>query len=192
MQSAQLQMSSTSAQLGYEITRINQSIEQPAAELSIEQPEAVMTIHHRPSRLTIDQTKAREDINLFSVIRLNEKFAQEGHQTWLRSLAATAEEGKQIMQIENGGDTLAMIASQNASRPLYNSRLAFLPEHGSVRIHYDPGSVEVDIQPQQVNIQVETYKPNINYHPGSISYYMKQYQSLSFFVTNQHPFEMNI
>ena len=80
MPSVQLQMSSTSAQLGYEITRINQSIEQPAAELSIEQPEAVMTIHHRPSRLTIDQTKAREDINLFSVIRLNEKFAQEGHQ----------------------------------------------------------------------------------------------------------------
>lgn len=151
-----------------------------------------MTIYHQHSRLTIDQPKAREDVNLFSAIRLNEKFAQEGHQAWLKSLANTAEEGKQLLQIENGGETLAMIAKQNTTRPFYNSRLAFIPSHGSVRINYDPGSVEVDIQPRKVNIQVQTHQPNINYIPGSISYYMKEYQSLKFFIANQNPFEINI
>ncbi len=34
---AQLQMNSTSAQLGYQIKRINQSIEQQIADVSIEQ-----------------------------------------------------------------------------------------------------------------------------------------------------------
>ena len=188
----QLQMNSTKAQLGYDITPIKQMIEQPQAEMSIEQPKAVMNIYHQQPRLTIDQTKAREDVNLFSAIRLNEKFAQEGYQAWLQSLANAAEEGKQLLQIESGGNPIAMIAKQNTTRPIYQSTLAFIPSHGSVQIHYEPGSVEVDIQPQKVNIQVQTHKPAIDYIPGSISYYMKQYQSLNFFVANQNPFEMTI
>ncbi|WP_262366007.1 DUF6470 family protein [Bacillus sp. E214] len=48
------------------------------------------------------------------------------------------------------------------------------------------------MQPQKVNIQVRTHQPTINYIPGSISYYMKQYQSLEFFIANQNPFEMKL
>lgn len=154
------------------------SIEQPQGELQIEQPQATLNIKKKPGKLTIDQTRAREDVDLKSIRRRNEEFAQVGKQTLLNGISRRIQEGEQLMKIENGFSAISSIAKQNIEGKIKQFGLGFIPKTGSVNVSYDPGEVKVEFSPNKPKIDYKVIKPTVDFHPDEIVIEMNQYPSL--------------
>lgn len=99
MQMPQIQLQSSSMKIGLNIDQPVQEIEQKAAGQSIEQPRAILEIQITPGKLTIDQTKAREDMDLKSLSKRVEEFAQQGYQDWLAGMARRSQQGTELRHI---------------------------------------------------------------------------------------------
>lgn len=69
-----LQVNSTKAQIGLNIQKPVQEIEQPSANLDLQQPKAIQTMRTTKPQLSIDTEQARADIDLKSVRRRIEDF----------------------------------------------------------------------------------------------------------------------
>ena len=114
MELPQIRMQSQMAKISLSTQASRQEIRQPKADLSIQQPHAEISMRTTPSKLTIDQTGAWEDMNLRSVFRLTEKFAQDGKQAVAEGTGRRASQGTELMKIENKGNPLVSQAFQNA------------------------------------------------------------------------------
>ncbi|MET3697652.1 hypothetical protein SAMN05877753_106250 [Bacillus oleivorans] len=161
-----------------------QEIEQPQADVQIRQPQAELNIETRKGKLTIDQTQAWEDMKLYSPLRSIEIFAQEGKQAWLEGIARRAQEGNQLMKIENGGNAIANIAYQKVKPETLNYNIGWIPSHFSVKINYEPGDVEIQAQPREPVINITPQKPIISYKPGSVTYQLEQYPDVKIDFVN--------
>jgi hypothetical protein len=180
----QIRLESTSAVIQITPTPGIQSIEQPGPELDIQQPQAELHIDRSPAILTIDQSQARADVDLKSIFVRTREIAQTSHQIWLDGLARTAEEGKELMKIENHGNPIASIAKRNSEPPIYDVNIGFIPSAGSVKINYVPAKLDIqwDIKKPINNTRVR--KPIINYTPGNVEIQLKQYQDLKIDFAN--------
>lgn len=179
MQIPQIRLQSTRAQISIETKQAVNQIQQPMADLSIEQPQADLSIHTTPARLTIDQTQARADVDLKSIFLRTKDVVQFAKQDWLAGLARRAEQGDQLMRIENGGNPLASQAKQNRQKPMKEFGLGFIPSTGSVKLHYEPAKVNIDVQPNKPNIQVKVNKPIYDYEPGEVDIQLQTRNQLS-------------
>jgi hypothetical protein len=175
----QIRLQSTFAKIDIHTQNAQLTIEQPPAELTIEQPKAEMEVVKIPSRLTIDQTKARADVDLKSAPQRIAEAAQEGQQAVLEGIARRAQEGDQLMQIENGGNPIAEQAKQHHFVPEHEFGIGWIPSAGSVQINYDPGSTDINWKINKPIINSQAHKPIINYYPGKVDISMQQYQSLN-------------
>jgi len=175
----QIRMQSQMAQIEISQTAAKQTMKQPAAEMSIQQPEASLSIQTTPSRLQIDQTQAWEDMNIMHIMRRNEKFAEEGLQAVQEGMAKKAEQGRELMMIENEGTPIIDQAITNSKDPEKQLGITFIPSPFSVKIHFEPSDVEIDAQVNKPVIEVERNYPQIHYEPGSVDIRMKQFQELN-------------
>jgi hypothetical protein len=180
----QIRLQSTSAALSIRTTPGQMDIEQPPGELDIQQPQAKMEIERTPSKLTIDQTEARADVDLKSVRRRIEEYSQQGYEDWLAGLARVAQDGDELMMIENGGDAIATQAKRNSEDPMYEFNIGWIPSAGNAKISYDPGSVKVNIEPQKVVNHSRPQKPNIQYAPAQVDVSLKRYADLQIDFAN--------
>jgi hypothetical protein len=180
MQIPQIQMQSTRAILGITQSDAQMEIQQPKAQMDFQQPKAAMEINQTQGKLTIDQTQAWADMNLKSILRRNEEFAAEGNQAWVQYLAKTAQEGSELMKIENGGGAIAAQAKRNGQLPKHEFGLGFVPSPFSVKINYQPGDVQINIQPRKAITNITAQKPIIQYQQGSVDFHLKQKNSLQF------------
>jgi len=174
----QIQIRTTKAILGLHIEKPVQHIEQPKADLHIEQPPATITIDSQPARLTIDQSKAWNDMGLMGPLASTRKFAQEGRQALLEGIARRAQEGDQLMKIENGGNPIAVLATEKGLRPYKELGIKFIPSVNSVDIDYQPGYFDMKVDRNKPIIDVKVNKPIHEYKPGDVSGYMIQYPSI--------------
>ncbi|MBM6619043.1 DUF6470 family protein [Bacillus suaedaesalsae] len=184
MQVPQIRIESSYARLGMKTNDAQVAIEQPQDYLSIEQPLAEMNLSITPSKLTIDQSKAREDMDLKSILKRTEEAAQLGKTAVLEGIARRASEGNQLMKIENGGNAIAMIAKENSKGREFKFNIGWIPSPGSVKVEYTPSKVDVKIDPQKPIINVEPNKPILSYSPGKVEYMMEQYPSLKIDFVN--------
>ncbi|MFC7373029.1 DUF6470 family protein [Fictibacillus iocasae] len=175
----QLRIQTTNAQLDLNIQKPTQEIEQRPADLSIQQPKAELQIETIPGKLSIDQTKAREDMDLKSIARRIEEFAQNGYSDWLSGIARMAQQGDALMMIEHGGHPIADQAKENSESPMYDFNIGFVPSAGSVKIDYQPAKVNIDIKDNKPVIEVCVNKPKHNYTPGVVHGEMKQWPSIN-------------
>ena len=76
----QLQIQTTRGILGLQITKPVQEIEQPKAHITQEQPAAILEMSTTSPQLSIDTTEARAELDLKSVFKRTEEFAQLGKQ----------------------------------------------------------------------------------------------------------------
>ncbi|MBT2687165.1 hypothetical protein J7I93_03100 [Bacillus sp. ISL-47] len=180
----QIRLESNFIRLGLNIERPMQEISQPPAVLSIQQPKAILEIETAPGKLTIDQTKAREDVDLKSIGRRIEEFAQNGYQDWLKGLERRAAQGTELMRIENGGNPIAYQAKENSEGLPKQFNIGWIPSHNSVKVNYEPAKVNVKAQPQKPKIDVEIRKPIHNYTPGKVTAEILEKNSLSFDFIN--------
>lgn len=174
----QIQIRTTKAILGLHIEKPIQHIEQPKADLYIEQPPATLTIDSRPARLTIDQSKAWSDMGLIGPLASAREFSQEGRQALLEGIARRAQEGDQLMKIENGGNAIAAIATEKGLHPYKKLGIKFIPSVNSVDIGYQPGYLNIEIDTNKPIIDAKINKPIHEYTPGDVSGYMIQYPSI--------------
>jgi Family of unknown function (DUF6470) len=184
MQLPQIRVQSTPAILGIEKSNARLHIQQRHAQMELQQPKAIMEMKRIPPKLNIDQTQAWADMNLKSILRRNEEAAAEGSQAWMQYLAKTAQEGSELMKIENGGGAIAAQAKRNGQLPKHEFGLGFIPSPFSVKINYQPGDTQINIQPQKVNSNITPQRPIVQYQQGNVSYHLKQQNSLQIdFVT---------
>ncbi|WP_100332368.1 DUF6470 family protein [Bacillus xiapuensis] len=184
MELAQIRMTSQRAQIALDIEKPVQSLQQPPAELDLQQPPAELSIETTPSKLTIDQTKAREDMDLKSVRKRIEEFAQRGYQDWIEGLARVSADGDELMRIENGGNPIPEQARRNSEGPPLEFNIGFIPSAGSVKIHYQPASVNIDVQTRGIINNTRANKPIHDYQPGKVHVSMKQYPSVDIDFVN--------
>ncbi|CAG9621435.1 DUF6470 family protein [Sutcliffiella rhizosphaerae] len=175
----QIRLRSTFAQTELQIEKPIQEIQQPNAEMTMEQPKAELTMERIPSRLTIDQTQAREDMDLKSVGRRIEEAAQLGYQNWLAGLARVAQDGNEMMRIENGGGAIVRQAKRNSEGPPKEFNIGWIPSHFSVKIDYEPGSVDIQWQVRRPVVDVEVKKPIHQYIPGFTQVNLANYNSIN-------------
>ncbi|QOR66253.1 hypothetical protein IM538_21220 [Cytobacillus suaedae] len=179
MQMPQIRLESTFARVAMTTTKPIQEIQQPSADLSIEQPKADLQIETTPGKLTIDQSQARADVDLKSIARRKEEFAQQGYQDWLSGMARVSQDGDQLMRIEDGGNPLIDQAKVNSENPMYDFNIGWIPSHGSVKINYTPANVKIDVKRNKPNIQVQVNKAITSYQQGKVNFELSQRNTLN-------------
>ncbi|WP_164668083.1 DUF6470 family protein [Virgibacillus doumboii] len=178
MQLPQIRMESQMAKIQIQQQSGKQQIQQPEAKLSIRQPEADLTINTTPSKLDINQTQAWEDMNLMHVFKLIDKFANEGRQGAMEGIARRAQEGQQLMKIENKGNPIVSQAVSNAFDQKKQLGIKFIPSTFAVKTNYQPSEVQIEVKVNEPVIDAKPQKPIISYTPGGVTTSIKQYQDL--------------
>jgi hypothetical protein len=184
MQLPQIRLESQFAQIDMRKTSGQQEIRQPKAEISIQQPKANLSIQTTKSKLTIDQTKAWEDMNLMSTARQIEVAAQEGKSGLFEGIQRRAQEGTDLMKIENSGNPIVQQAIVNGHDQMKSISLKYIPSQFSVKFHYQPSEVYIDAQANKPIIDVQVNKPEHNYERGQLEIFMEKYQQLDINYTN--------
>lgn len=189
MQVPQIRMESQMARIQMEQRHGQIEIQQRKADMSIEQPKADLSIQTTKGKLTIDQTQAWEDMNLMSTLRHIEKFAEEGRQGIAEGTARRAEQGTELMRIENESNPIYTQAITNGG---YKERLIgfkYVPSVFAVKIDYEPGTTEIDVQVNKPVIDVTVRKPELTFHRGGVDISMAQYNELHIDYVNLYPEE---
>jgi len=174
----QIRIESQMAKIGIEQTKPIQEIEQPPADLSIRQPKAELTIEQKLAKLTIDQTKAWEDMDIKSIVRRNEEFAELGREAALEATGRISREGDELMRIENHDNPIVRHAIENSEKPQFEFNVGWIPSAFSVKIDYIPAELNIRVQPKKPIIEATPNKPIHRYTPGKVHIYMLQYPSL--------------
>jgi hypothetical protein len=174
----QIRINSLQGQLGLEITKSIQKIDQEPANVQMEQPKAELQINRTPGKLTIDQTKAWEDMDLKHIFRRIEECAQNGYQDLMSGIARVTQQGDELMKIENGGSPIIEQAVQNSLPTQFDFNIGWVPSHFSVKIDYQQGKLDIKWKANRPNIEVDINKPIHDYTPGKVSGYMKQWPTL--------------
>ncbi|MCP1092725.1 DUF6470 family protein [Bacillaceae bacterium OS4b] len=167
MQIPQIRLQTNPMKIGLNIEQPVQQIEQKAAVQSIQQPQAILEIQTTPGKLTIDQSQAREDMDLKSLSRRVDEFAQQGYQDWLAGMARRAQQGTELRHIEKGGNALAEQARQNKG-PEKQFNLGWIPSPFSVKLDYQPAEVKIEATAQKPIIDAQINKVNHTYTQGSV------------------------
>ncbi|AXI10017.1 hypothetical protein CUC15_14250 [Oceanobacillus zhaokaii] len=184
MQLPQIRMQSQLAQIQIHTTSAKQQIKQPKADLIIHQPQAQLSIKTTPGKLDIDQSKAWEDMDLMSILKRNDRHAQEGMRAVAQGTARKASEGTELMKIENGGTPLISQAVRNGHDQMKSLGIKFIPSAFAVKFNYQPAKVHIDAETNQPTIQAIPNRPIINYQPGSVETSLKQREDLQISFTN--------
>lgn len=180
----QIRMESQFAKIGIEQVKPVQELEQPPADLSIQQPKADLEIEQIPAKLTIDQSQAWEDMDLKSVLTRSREYAEQGYQDWFEGVGRVAQQGDELMRIENGGDPIVEQAIVNSENPPYEFNVGWIPSPFSVKIHFEPGGVNIRAKANKPMIEATPNKPIHNYIPGKVNVYVAQYNHLSIQFVN--------
>jgi hypothetical protein len=184
MQLPQIRLQSTFAKIAIETTPPMQEIEQQPAELDLQQPPTEIKIETTPAKLTIDQTKAWEDMNLKSIFRLIEEFAQKGYEDWLEGIARVSRQGDELMRIEDGGNPIPEQAKENSEDPIYDFNIGWIPSLFSVKTNFEPAKVHIDVKVNKPISNAKIHKPIINYTPGKVTIKLAQRNSLKIDFVN--------
>ncbi len=178
MQIPQIRLESTQAKIQMTTTPSVQEIQQQKADLLIEQPKATLNIETTPGKLDINQTQAWEDMDLKHISRRIEEAADRGYQDWLEGIARRAQDGDQLMRIENGGNPIADQAQYNSESPIYEFNIGWIPSHGSVKLNYTPAKVNINVNVNKPIIHSNVNKPTMNYTPAKVNIELAQRNSL--------------
>ncbi|MCC3356942.1 DUF6470 family protein [Bacillus sp. REN16] len=184
MELAQIRLQSQNAKIGIRTTQPVQEIQQPKANLSIEQPKAELSIQTKPGKLTIDKTEAWADMDLKHISRRNSEAADQGYQDSLEGIARRAQEGNELMRIENSGSPIAQIAKRNSEGPELQFNVGWIPSHFSVKTSYDPAKVDIQVKVNKPIINSSINKPIHEYAPGKVDVNLEQRQSLKIDFAN--------
>lgn len=106
------------------------------------------------------------------------KAAEQGYQDWLAGLARVAQDGDELMMIENGGHPLASQAKRNSEPTNLEFNIGWIPSAGSVKIEYEPTKLDINWRVNKPIIETQVNKPIFSSTPGLVEISLKQYPAL--------------
>lgn len=164
--------------LGLQIDKPVQTIAQRKASIVQEQPAAILEMSTTRSQLSIDTTEARADLDLKSIFKRSEEYAQLGKQGVMEGIARRAEEGQQLLRIENGGNMIKELAIKNGTPPPDSIGIRFVGDRSKVKMSFQPGTLSIEAIPQKPRFDVTVQAPVHHYQPGKVTGYMEEWPSI--------------
>ncbi|RWZ55033.1 hypothetical protein EQV77_13000 [Halobacillus fulvus] len=177
MRVPQLQVQTMPARIGIKKNDAVHEYQQFKADQSIEQPKADLMIRQRPGKLTIDQSKAWSNLHLKSSFERTRDTAAFAEQTWMEGLARVAQEGDELMKIENKGNPIADQAARNVGFN-FDYKPGNTPVHELVQTSYEANPTEIDVKRNAPIIKTTPRFPEFQYQRGSVDVTMEQYPSV--------------
>lgn len=174
-----LSIESTKAQIGLNIQKPVQEIEQPIANLDLQQPKAVLNIETTKSTLSIDALEERESLDLKSSRSRTSEVARYSLQQASDGIVRRTQEGNELMRIENGGNPIAEQSKRSGRQPYSSLSIMFIPKADSVKLNFKPAKVDFQVESQKVINHTAINKPIHNYTPGKVKVEMLQQPSIN-------------
>lgn len=174
----QLQIQTTRAVLGLQITQPTQVIEQPKATLEQQQPAAILEMSTTKPQLSLDTTEVRADLDLKSALRRSAENAQYGNQMVQQGIGRRASEGQQLMQIENGSNAIADLSKQITNTTPAPLGIRFVSDRTKIQTDIQPGSLNINVTPQKAVNKVQINKPIHHYNQGKVTGEMERWNSI--------------
>ncbi|TQR32573.1 DUF6470 family protein [Brevibacillus brevis] len=179
MQIPNIQMQSTFARLGLNISKPVHEIKQPQAEMNLRQKPATLSIEQGKTILNIDSSQARANIGIMTSVEFSDSSASYGKQKALEAIAEKSQEGDRLMKIYTKENAIASIGREKGLRALEGG---YTPPATSMD---DGVEINVDLKPTVINVQRNgmsidpvTRPPEFSYTAGKVEPYMIQYNSL--------------
>ncbi|WP_088104279.1 DUF6470 family protein [Halalkalibacter urbisdiaboli] len=157
-------------------------VKQHHANLQINQEHAALIeISTTASKLSIDQTEAFADANLKTPLRLANDYWNKTEGVVAKYVAKTAQQGKQMMQIENGFGAFPRIAKQNSEKPEKQLTLVQMPRSAfKINFDYQPSEVNFRVPNKKPEIRVTPHEPDISIPKWQTDVYVRQKEQISF------------
>ncbi|MFZ7101353.1 MAG: DUF6470 family protein [Peptococcaceae bacterium] len=177
-----LQIRTTPALLGINTIWGRQRIEQPRGELHIEQPRAELKIDRELPKVLIDQYRCFAEAGLKRPLDLMKEIRQRNYNKFLRNIAEMNQEGDMLAQIEKGGNPIAVLGAKRAF-PARDFNIGFIPQS---RPEFEvTGHLEIEWQLNKPQISYEVRKPVIDYLPGRVEIFLRQWPDIDFNYINE-------
>ncbi len=165
--------------LGMDSSRAELSIRQPRGELYIETSRAKMDMQQPRPELEINQHEAWRAYNGGTALEMNRQIYSELPALFLEGLAKRVEQGNRLANFHLQGNSIAEVYGQDWQRdPFVEYRAP--ASYDNVSIHVTPHRPEINIEPVEPEISARMHQPEIEYHPGNLNVYVKQYASIQF------------
>ncbi|KGX93951.1 hypothetical protein N781_01875 [Pontibacillus halophilus JSM 076056 = DSM 19796] len=178
MSGPQIQLQTKPALISLKTTNVKQSISQPKADQSIQQPMAKHSIRQVPPKLSIDQTVAWQNLGFKSSAVRSRESAAYSNQKWNEHLGSIAQDGDEMMRIEDGGNPIVSQAQQ-AGIWTVEVKPGNAPAHEQVKIQYQPGHAEIQNEAQKPVIKNVARKAELGFERGGVAVSTKQYADVT-------------
>jgi hypothetical protein len=187
MNPVKLTISTTPGLIGIRTTPGKLNIETSPARLDMHQEFHAVSIETTRPILEISQYAPMAQMGYKRVSDSVIEMARRGMQSALEYIAAKTDEGTRLKAIEKGGNPIREIAIEKAW-PEKQRQGHFIPVTGP-KYHAVPGEVKIMPphvkNPAHIGYEAE-YIPgrlNIQYSPGNVEVYMRQYPEIKFDVS---------
>ncbi|WP_227937251.1 DUF6470 family protein [Alkalihalobacillus deserti] len=182
MQLTSLNIQQTDARIGLSSSRPGPQIRQQAADMQIRQNHNnLIEISTTASKMHIDQTEAFADANLKSSLRVANEAAARALQQVSSFVAKTAQQGDQLMRIENGTGAITRIAKANSEPTPKQFNIGYMPKSADrVKFVFQPAQVNIKARTNETDIIVNRRAPQIEMPKWQSDVYIKQKNQISF------------
>ncbi|WP_232819520.1 DUF6470 family protein [Exiguobacterium sp. TNDT2] len=151
---------------------------QGRADVSMTQGKAVMTQQTTPGTLEVDSSVARSESNLKGALELGRYFGQLGEQGVREATSQAAQEGDQLMRIENG-NPIPSIAASKVNDPYPIVEMGYMPKSiDRVKLTYTPADVKIEWNLTPAQIDVSLTPADISFTPWTTDISLRQQASL--------------
>jgi len=181
LQIARIQMSQTYLQIGLNIQKPVQEIEQPKAELNLRQEPAILDIRQPLGELTIDSTRARQSIGIRTPMEFSDYNANFGKQKAMEAIAKINEDGDRLAAIDKGGNPIADIAAEG----FFTATTPDIPPASNdegVDVSYQARHAEINVETRGKTMDPQLNPPILKYTPGKVEGYVRQWNRLDISV----------
>lgn len=137
-------------------------------------------------QIQIDQSQCFAEAGLMSISDLIADNAEYGKQKVSEGISRIVEQGNQLAAIENGGDPITEQAQSNAYDMFEHEFVYTTIPKSRPKIDFIRGTVDAQLQEGKVNNETQFKKLDVNYTPGKVEYFMKQYQSINISFTGNN------
>jgi len=157
--------------IGINIKEPEYEINQTKPETSIEKGKGKQQISQKNARVNVDNYPARYDLGYRNYKDFMKDFAQEGKQSMLSQIKKYANQGDQLMRIENGGKPIISQAKQE-NKPS-QKEIALRWKRGP-KISVRENSLDINYSPQKVKSNLSRGEVSSNLNWGKVSTYLEQ------------------
>ena len=170
----------TYAQIGMQSTRGIQTIEQPKPDFEMRREAPELSIEQPLGELIIDQSRAWDALAIGNHLEMMLRIYQQDRQIALETIGKIAEHGDRLAAIHLGGSPIADIAAEEGRFTFGEYLFAGPADVDNVDIYYQANKPLIEVREGRIHVDARAKAPVINYWPGKLEIYIKQYNSIQF------------